>query len=368
MARYRRAVVIAGAVLVVTSLLVLVLQGDSIRDARWWSTAGFAAIPDTLKTRFGYASLLRALFTLGLLAPAVRAPKREATAPWTALVGAGLLIGTTLRGHATGGTKPVLDIAFDLLHLLGVSVWAAGLVSLLAVCRPAIRRAEPEDRPARWSAVVNRLSPMALVAVGTLLLGGTLSSFRRVATLNGLFHSSYGRVLVAKIAVFTVLLGLGAVNIFVIRPRITDDERWADRLKRSVSVEVCGMAVAFSLAGALTGMAPPASSALNALSQQGAAGPYTVAVSLVPVGTALDIHVVVADSNGLAARDVAETRLELTERTRRLGPLTPPLVSAGPGHGIAQGVSLARPGDWVATVILRRGEFDEFRTEFTFHL
>jgi hypothetical protein len=216
--------------------------------------------------------------------------------------------------------------------------------------------------------VAERFSPMALAAAAVLLAGGTLSSFRRVPSWDGLLHSGYGEVLIAKIAVFVALLSFGAVNIFLIRPRLTRDGAWPARLRRSLAGEAGAMAVAFALAGALTGMAPPTPSTLGSLSQQGAAGPYAVSVSLVPSGSVFDIHVVVADADGLAARDIAETRVELTERTRGLGPLTPPVTSAGPGHAIASQVALTRPGEWAVLVILRRGEFDEFRTSFVFHL
>ncbi|MGZ6849041.1 MAG: copper resistance protein CopC, partial [Blastococcus sp.] len=47
----------------------------------------------------------------------------------------------------------------------------------------------------------------------------------------------------------------------------------------------------------------------------------------------------------------------LTEREQQIGPITVPLLPAGPGHFIDGGMSIPKAGTWTLTVVVRLDEF-----------
>ena len=64
---------------------------------------------------------------------------------------------------------------------------------------------------------MERFSPIALGCVGAILVTGTYQAWRNVGTWGALFGTTYGRLLLIKIAAMCVLIGLG----YLARVRIT---------------------------------------------------------------------------------------------------------------------------------------------------
>lgn len=118
-----------------------------------------------------------------------------------ALVFSALPIGLlALMGHsaeASGHTQAVGSLA---VHLLGVVLWAGGLV-VLCLLAPGLSR-----RP-DMGVIVGRYSTMALIAFCLVFYSGLVNGSLRVRTLADWWGTPYGLVLVAKLAL-TLLLGV----------------------------------------------------------------------------------------------------------------------------------------------------------------
>ena len=112
--------------------------------------------------------------------------------------------------------------------------------------------------------VVNRFSGSSLIAVTALVSTGLLNSIFMVGGFRALLTSTYGQILVAKLIFFCVMIGFGAVNLFLLKPRIAVDlgtgqvaEKTALRLLfRNVLWEV-GLGTAVILIVGLLGTTPP---------------------------------------------------------------------------------------------------------------
>ncbi|MFC5747337.1 copper resistance CopC/CopD family protein [Actinomadura rugatobispora] len=115
-------------------------------------------------------------------------------------VGFGLLRTTGMTAHAAASPRPFLSQTADLLHLAGVSLWFGGLAVLLV---GVLRR----RRPAELAEVVPRYSTLALVSVLTIAASGLLLTWQLVGSFGGLLTTDYGRLLLAKLAVFALVLG-----------------------------------------------------------------------------------------------------------------------------------------------------------------
>lgn len=101
-----------------------------------------------------------------------------------------------LTGHAAGvrwGWLAVLSLA---VHVLAASLWAGGLGALVAFrCR----------RPGQDALVVGRFSRVALVCFVAVALSGLVNALIRLGGLGPLLGTSYGSLVLAKLAAFGVL-------------------------------------------------------------------------------------------------------------------------------------------------------------------
>jgi len=59
-----------------------------------------------------------------------------------------------------------------------------------------------------------------MISVGTLLASGIVNSWYEVGTLNNLFTTSYGQLVLIKIALFAAMVALACVNRFYLTPRL----------------------------------------------------------------------------------------------------------------------------------------------------
>ncbi len=200
---------------------------------------------------------LFAASALAFLAMAVRRwPRARAwlmpTGTFLALAG---VLATSLGSHAAadpaGRTWP---IANDWLHQVVVAFWVSGVLALVVA---ALDKATTE---ASGALLVRRFSPWAVAAVLVIVATGTLAAWLRVGDPTGLWSSTYGLVLLAKVVLLLPLVGLGAYHRFRVLPDLeVPGQRHRDfsRLKYSAGLEVALMAIVLVAAGVLTSLAPP---------------------------------------------------------------------------------------------------------------
>jgi copper resistance protein D len=110
------------------------------------------------------------------------------------------------------------------IHVLASGLWLGGLVPLAALVVWAIRSASGS-----WFAVMQaallRFSRMGYCAVALVALTGIVNTAILVGGVRGLTGTPYGRLLLVKITLFLLMVGLAAVNRFVLVPRINQDRK-----------------------------------------------------------------------------------------------------------------------------------------------
>ena len=208
----------------------------------------------TLGTREGHAFMAR-LVVLAVAAVVGDAVLRRATGPGLPLAFT-LAVAATwgATGHAaTGGGAGVAMVALT-LHVAAMAVWVGGLfvvAVLLAGGGGAV------------AGVVRRFSRLALGAVGLLVATGLYQGWREVGSVSGLVDTTYGRLLLAKVAVLLCVIGVarGSRGI-VAKWRDNSDGDSGSRssaaaLRRNVAIELAGASVLLLLAVLLAGNAPP---------------------------------------------------------------------------------------------------------------
>jgi copper transport protein len=95
------------------------------------------------------------------------------------------------------------------------------------------------------------------------------------------------------------------------------------------------------------------------VAREGTVGPYDFTVTFDPARAGANtVHVYLLDSNGQLA-EADEVTMSGSLPDIDIGPLDIELSSGGPGHvtGVAE---LPLPGDWLVTLDVRKGEFDQW--------
>jgi copper resistance protein D len=262
------------------SIIALIIQGAKIQHAMPSPEllAGYLTMTQSgsvwlARTGYGIALAL-ILWTL----------RREAGLNMIRLVAVltlPLVASHSLTSHAVAVREDaVLAVAIDATHLIFTALWVGGLPVLWRVFYLGTRQSNP---PLQWAArLVNRFSRLALVSVALLLITGFYQSWIHVGSLDVLKSTDYGNVLILKLALFIVMLALGALNFFSTKPRLAksaeaisgqhSDIRKA--LRRIGAESVIGLLM-FSVTGWLTVLPP----GVHAVHQAALAHPVTGATT-----------------------------------------------------------------------------------------
>ncbi|QNP75889.1 copper resistance protein CopC/CopD [Streptomyces roseirectus] len=226
----RRPLRVGGWTLAGTSVLLLLLRAPYEAGTGIAGILDPAALSRTLTTRPGLALLAR-LLLLGVLALLMWQKwwSKRATLSAGAVTIVGLALTWAAAEHASAGIQVPLAMTSTVLHLLSMAVWLGGLTSLFSVLN---RSSVPV--PAR---VITAFSRTAATCVVVLVVTGVYQSWRGLGSLTALTESSYGRILLAKLAAVVVLLAVGAWSRGAVR-RLTVAESESQTRGNAVSSAV----------------------------------------------------------------------------------------------------------------------------------
>lgn len=179
------------------------------------------------QTQFGAAWQLRAVAAALFEISLVVIGRAEFASSWKAVFPVALaafLTGSLAwagHGAATPGAIGDVHLAADVLHLVVSGIWVGGLIPLAFMLFVA-RRGD-----AVWlttgGEATQRFSSLALVSVLLLLLTGIVNALVLVGNVSALTETLYGRLLLAKMGLFLLMLGFATVNRLRLTPRITAD-------------------------------------------------------------------------------------------------------------------------------------------------
>jgi copper transport protein len=171
-------------------------------------------------TRWGHALVYQAVLTAFALAGFLLA-RRGVRGGWLLAGVAAVALATSpaLEGHAAASPHlTTLSIAIDTFHVLGASGWLGTLFCGLSIGVPIALGSEQ-----RWQSVatlVDAFSPVALTCAGLTALTGLASAWLRLGSIDALTSTTYGRVLIVKLALLAALAATGAYNWRRVKPSL----------------------------------------------------------------------------------------------------------------------------------------------------
>lgn len=214
--------VLAAPVVAVAVLGQLVLLADRIGGAGKIDDILFDTRSGQLwLSQLGLAAALFFLFLPALGSRAFRRSEHAALALVPALFGGlGLLITASLGSHAATGGGQFWSIASDFVHYLATAAWLGSLLQLPLVFWWSQRRLEDPQRVLYRANVLDRFSWLAVISVALLIGTGTFNGFVELPNFPSLYETTYGRVLIAKLALIIPLLGVAGLNALVLKPAL----------------------------------------------------------------------------------------------------------------------------------------------------
>ena len=155
-----------------------------------------------------------------------------------------------------------IHLAADFLHLNVAGLWLVALIPL-ALLLASLRRFPEDGWMSAAAAAAARFSTLGILAVGILVVSGTVNAAFLLGGMHNLIDTAYGRLLLLKIALFAVMLVLAGINREYLLARLskvggTDlGSRTVQQLIRSTAAEIAlGFAIVL-IVGVLGIMAPP---------------------------------------------------------------------------------------------------------------
>lgn len=232
--RFRRVAVIALTVFLLANIAYVI--GQAMLAGGDWSSGFSPTILSgyLLHSSFGIFWLLRELLALLALLWLIARPEpavdEESWQPRPAqnglrmVVGLLLLLAMAFSGHAAaaqaGGGLGSFAVPVDWLHLLSTSLWVGGIIFIAFILMPAIWGYASPDRAQALVRLLPRFSVIALVSVAVAALSGSFNADVHLTSWNQFVDTTYGRTLIIKTLLVSVMILISAYHAFRVRPRL----------------------------------------------------------------------------------------------------------------------------------------------------
>ncbi|MGB2567534.1 copper resistance CopC/CopD family protein [Micromonospora citrea] len=349
----------AGAVLLaVATVAELWLQVPYTAGGGPFAVTG-AGFGEVLGSTYGTAHLVR----LGMLAaaafllrPLTRGPVGRSDGIILAVLGAAALLTWPLSGHAAASPAPAVSVLVDAVHLGSMAVWLGGLVMLAGFL---LRRADERE----LGAILPIWARWAALAVAALLLAGTVQALIEVGGLAALLDTTYGRLLLAKIALFALVVGVAAYSRALVRRRTAAGR--PTPVRRAVWVELAITAVVLGVSATLVQTTPARVAAADVagtpsgyFSTTLSSPIYSLQVELDPAergNNSLHLYAYTKDNR---PQPVAEWKATAALPSAGIEPIEIPLLPLTDNHATGE-VTFPAAGEWQLRLTVRTSDIDQ---------
>jgi copper transport protein len=211
-------IIIGAAIVIGSNFAMIAVQAIDIN----------AGIPQAIATKFGNVWTTRMMESSILMIIAVfvyRKLSKTGALPSKAemlailVMGLAVLVTSSLVAHGAA-TGQIAAILLDFFHNTAASIWIGGLILMGFVAVPRILAMSDERaRAAAISILVPRFSTIVVTILGIAIITGPLLLFLIESDLSLTLASTYGKVLMIKLALAGVMVAMGGYSQFVIQKK-----------------------------------------------------------------------------------------------------------------------------------------------------
>ncbi len=356
--RLRRVVLGAAAVGAVGSLVALPVQAALGTGKGPGSLFESGVLGEVTRDGVGLAL---GLCLAGLVVAVLLLERRPVIAMAAATVAAASFAAT---GHTRVGDLATLATVADAVHLVVVAVWGGGAVLLWITLRSR-HHADPAPDGTDTAVVVLRYSTTATITVLAAGVTGFFLAWEEVRSIHALTSTTYGQLLLAKMAVVGVIAAIGTYNHYRLLPALQQGKARAalQRLRTATRIEALLLVAVVALTSVLVLKTPgrvadEAGPVERVIQLSGDVGSVQLVVAPAKAGFN-QIHLYTFDPEGRPTELADTIDLELSLPSAQLGPIARTATRAGPAHAQLNGDDLAVAGRWQITVRVRIDRFTE---------
>jgi len=245
------------AVTFVSGLCWFLAIAASISDTSFAAAISNGTAVMLLTMQFGMAWLLRGCASVSLAIIEVAPKRANAFLKLLTIALAVVLVGgLAFGGHAASepGLPGDIHLVADVLHLMAASVWLGGLLPY-ALYLQMLEKEISSQSIGRSGDITERFSNAATTAVLLIAATGLINAANLVGSVELLFSSSYGRLLLLKLVFFSMMIVIAGINRFVLMPQRLRRNAIA-AIRRNALIEAALGVVVIAIVGILGTMAP----------------------------------------------------------------------------------------------------------------
>lgn len=282
-----------------------------------------------------------------------------------ALAALGLALAAS--GHASTAAPQVIMRAGVFLHAVTIAVWVGSLVPLAVLLHRGVWRKHKAAAPGRaddtrrGTGALRRFSAVIPWFVAVLALSGGTLAVVQLGHPSALWTTDYGRVMLAKFALLSVLFACALLNRFSLTaPALRGESRPAGLLARSIAMETALVVAIFAVVAVWRFTPPPR--AIDAARNEPAAvhihtSDAMADITVTPGHAGPVTASIVVMTGDFGPLDPKEITLALSNRGAGIEPIRRPAVRAGDGTWRVDGLVLPVPGHWTVQLRLLISDF-----------
>ena len=333
-----RAVVLAGLILGLCTVLLFLLHGLNASGGSWSQIANLSVMRDVLTTQVGEALFARVVVSFLLVCAVARwgsSEKEHHQIAKFAAVFAFITLPFTyaFAGHAVVDSPAALTVALLALHVGAIGVWCGGLLLLFFIA------------DIRTTSVVEWFSRRAAVFIAFVVATGIVQALLLMDGIGNLTKTSYGKALIAKVCVVGVMLICAAI----VRRRFY--ESGVTRLRAVLCAEIAVGLVVLSITAGMVAASPRPTVSNAPFSTALVQGDVIANITISPprVGES-EMHVIVSPPNG-SLDPVLAIKARFSLASGSVPPIQTELNAVGPNHFVGY-IQFVYPGEWKVDVIV----------------
>lgn len=282
-----------------------------------------------------------------------------------------LLIGTSsLIGHGAASGE-IYAIILDYVHNFVASVWIGGIIYFAYILLPTFSKLKDTTREKMSLVMIPRFSIAFTIGLGIVIISGPTLMWFLESDVDVISRSVYGQLIFVKIAIASVMIGLGSIFQFKIQ---RDAEKEVStgkfqvhrKLKRSLKADVVLGIALLGVVALISNGTLPAGEIQKADATQIVSGFKTIEftdtskfdIDIFPFSTGSNtITIRALDLNGNKINDLEEVKIKISNPSKNISPIEIPVEKITRDETIEkfQGeVTFGFSGEWVIEIEAQR--------------
>lgn len=338
-----------------------------------------ASLGDVIQTQFGIIWLARLAVTAVLLAAWFAMNRSGAASSKTqaVMLGSALIMMLTysISGHGAA-TEIAGAVALDYVHNVVAGIWVGGIIYMLFGFIPTLSGYPEGQRERVCLAAIPRFSMIFIISVGVVIVTGPTLLWMLESDTVLITESLFGRLIMLKIAIASVMVGLGALIQYRVQRRAERDLRASRRilahakLKSALRIDAALGVLLLVIVALLTNGTLPAgeirsvdASEVSGLSLTEFSENARFEIEIIPFSTGENIITILASrEDGAELEDLDRIKVKLSNPSAGIPPLEvimePVQKTSAPDGAVKfQGeVIFGFSGQWLVEIEAQRTE------------